>query len=1227
MRVLIAITLGALCAPAQQYTISTIAGGGPVNVPAISANLRLPNSIAWDAAGNYYVVCYARVFRVNTSGNIDLVVGNGTRSASSGDGGPASQAYLSNGAQGIAIDPEGNLYIGDVTRLRKVTVSTGIITTIAGTGGSGSTGDGGAAASATFNYIYGVARDPAGNLYVADNPGRRIRKIAAGTGIITTVAGGGTASPGDGGAATNARLAGPNDVEVDTAGNLYIADGARIRKVAAGTGIITTVAGGGLAYPGEGVPAPTASLFSAVSISLDASGNILFSDYNRIRKVTASTGVISTVAAVVTRAFGIASDGAGNVLYTETDHHQIRRIAVGATTPSVIAGNGTPYFSGVNVAATNAALGFPVAVAFDSSGNMFIADSDNQRVRKVAAGTGTITTVAGTGAASSTGDGGLATAATLNGPWALAVDSSNNLYIAENYGHRVRKIAAQTGVITTVAGTGQAGTTGDGGAATSAQLYQPTSIAVDSAGNLYIGSAGERVRKVAPATGIITTYAGGGTANIVNGTSATTGFLGSISALAVDSGGNLYVASDGVDAIYRVNAASQTFTVILAPFSFNGIVAGSLAVDGAGNVLFGPGFGSAEEYKIWRIPAGTASPVVIAGNGVLGNTGDGAAALAARFGAVFDVANDAAGNYYLVDGFHGRVRKLTPSAVSPPAAPVLLTPAANANNVAAGTSLTWQASTGATSYDVRLGTTNPPPFYTSTTGTTVSAGTLSFGGVYYWSVTAAGAGGSTASAVRSFQVIGGAAPGPVSNIVPAMNATGVGTAVTLSWSSSGATSYDLYFPDTSTLRATLTTPSYSLTGLAAGTRYTWRIVARNPFGSTEAVSAFTTVAANPGVGNFFVPLTPCRVMDTRAAQGTSGIFGPPSMRAGEARDIPIPVGRCPNIPDSATAYSLNVTVVPKGPLAYITLWPAGVTRPVVSTLNAFHGGILANAAIVPAGAARAISVFVTDATDLILDINGYFQAGAGDAFAPVDPCRLADTRTGSGFGGSFGAPILAAQETRSFPLATGSCGLPANATSFSLNATVVPSGALGFLTLWPSGRTQPVVSTLNSLEGNIVANAALVPAGPQGGVSAFVTNPSHLILDVNGYFRPSNVAGGLAFYPVTPCRAVDTRLAGDGAPQMNRQESRNFAIAGKCGIPSTAKAYALNVTVVPSLLGLGYLSLWPAGKAQPFVSTLNSLEGRILANAAIVPAGAGGQVSVFVTDATHVILDVNGYFQ
>ncbi len=205
---------------------------------------------------------------------------------------------------------------------------------------------------------------------------------------------------------------------------------------------------------------------------------------------------------------------------------------------------------------------------------------------------------------------------------------------------------------------------------------------------------------------------------------------------------------------------------------------------------------------------------------------------------------------------------------------------------------------------------------------------------------------------------------------------------------------------------------------------------------------------------------------------------------------------------NAQAYSINATVVPSGPLGYLTLWPTGQAQPLVSTLNALTGGIVANAAIVPAGTNGSISAFVTNASHLVLDINGYFAPpGAANAqrFFAVTPCRLLDTRNATG---EFGGPVLAASQVRSYRLPLSTCNLSGTAAAYSLNATVVPTTGLGYLTLWPTGTAQPLVSTLNAVGDAIVANAAIVPAGTAGGVSSFVTNETALILDTNGYFAP-----------------------------------------------------------------------------------------------------------------------------
>lgn len=496
-------------------------------------------------------------------------------------------------------------------------------------------------------------------------------------------------------------------------------------------------------------------------------------------------------------------------------------------------------------------------------------------------------------------------------------------------------------------------------------------------------------------------------------------------------------------------------------------------------------------------------------------------------------------------------------------------------------------------------------------------------------VTVSAPGGGSASMevlISSFSAL----PEVPSSPSPADLSTVSGQTVALSWNASpGATSYDVYFGTSAAppFVANVAAPLYQPPALAPDTTYYWRVAAKNTNGSSNALIWQFRTAAIVVTSYRFIPVTPCRVVDTRAGQGTAGAFGPPSMSGNTTRSFPLPSGGC-GLPLTAKAYSVNVTVAPKEPLGYLTLWPTGQNMPVVSTLNSFHGGLVANAAIVPAGAAGAISAYVTNAADVIIDVNGYFDDASTSAalsFYTANPCRAVDTRAGSGLNGLFGAPSLAGQASRDFPLLSGSCSIYA-AQAYSLNATVVPHGPLGYLSLWPAGSTRPVVSTLNAPDGAVVANAAIVRAGVNGALSAFVTDASDLILDVNGYFGPAGLNGELKYVPLTPCRVADTRQAGAGAPVMAANETRGFAVGGKCGAPLSAKAFALNVTVVPSG-PLGYLSLWPLGQTQPVVSTLNSSLGRVVANAAITRAGAGGAVSVFVTNQTHVILDINGYFE
>jgi hypothetical protein len=391
-------------------------------------------------------------------------------------------------------------------------------------------------------------------------------------------------------------------------------------------------------------------------------------------------------------------------------------------------------------------------------------------------------------------------------------------------------------------------------------------------------------------------------------------------------------------------------------------------------------------------------------------------------------------------------------------------------------------------------------------------------------------------------------------------------------------------------------------------------------GTVAALAMILCVAPNQAAASTtsalqFIPITPCRIADTRKP---TGAFGGPELAAAATRTFDVPQSDC-GIPSAAAAYSLNVTVVPVQSLDYLTIWPAGEAQPTVSTLNS-DGRVKANATITPAGTSGGVSVFTSDATQFILDIDGYFlPAGtstAGLEFYPLPPCRTADTRNPDG---ALGGPAIAAGTARAFPVQSSDCGIPATAQAYSLNVTAVPHGSLGFLTVWPTGESQPEVSTLNSSTGAVTANAAIVPAGNGGDVSIFASDLADVILDVNGYFAPP-ATGGLSLYTVSPCRALDTR-SGLGA----FDGTLTVPIHGStCAPPTTAKAYVLNATVVPSS-SLSYLTLWAAGEAQPDVSTLNASDGAVTSNMAIVPT-ANGSVDAFSTNSTQLLLDLSSYF-
>ena len=643
MKVLLVLLITTFTVQAQ-YFISNAAGGNPEGVDARQVPIGSLSDIARDAQGNTYIAQRYRIRKIDAAGKITTIAGTGERGVS-GDGSLAITTKLGS-IKGMAMDAQGNIYLTiNEYYIRKITAATGIITTIAGTGSWGYSGDGGPAKTAAVSNVQGIAVDANGNLYFAD--GDKVRKIEASTNIISTIAGSSSRGfAGDGGLATAAKLNNTEGIAVDAHNNVYISDKSnrRVRKIEASTGIITTIAGtGSSGFSGDGGLATAAQISSVDGIKVDAAGNIYIADLgnNRIRKIDAITGIISTImgngGSGFTGAGGPATDAGaepyrlaldpqGDVYFIDDHYYYAGKVAVNTGQLIQIAGNGNSGYSsgywGDGGLASKAGFENPQNIAKDATGNLYIVDRNNHRVRKIDVATGIITTIAGNGTRGFSGDGGLATMAQLNSPAGIAIDASGNIYIADGSNNRIRKVDVSNGMITTIAGTGVGGYSGDGGLAIGAQFWGVDGLAIDASGNLYITDTdNSRIRKVDMTTGIVTTVVGNGVRGYGgNGGPATAASLRYPSDVAVDKRGNIYVV-DGSGTIRKVDAVTGIINAIVGGSgaypgdggAATGVAIGnpqSITLDASDNVYIGSGqariFKITTDGKIYRI-AGTGS--------------------------------------------------------------------------------------------------------------------------------------------------------------------------------------------------------------------------------------------------------------------------------------------------------------------------------------------------------------------------------------------------------------------------------------------------------------------------------------------------------------------------------------------------------------------------------------------------------------------------------------------
>lgn len=593
-----------------------------------------------------------------------------------GDGSPATKVVLTL-VDGITAGPQGNLYIShrSKNRIRKV-IPDGTITTIAGNGIAGFGGDGGPALKASLNFPAGLAFDPQGNLFIADRNNHRVRMIDK-NGIITTVAGNGVADwAGDDGPAVNASLNFPSDVAVDPVGNLYISDRSnnRIRKVDT-QGIITTIAGlGPPGFGGDFGLAEDALLKYPFGIFGDQEGNLYIADRgnNRVRKIDAR-GIITTVAGDGMHSYGgdygpatraslafptdVVKDDSGNLYIADRNNNRIRKVdPLGVITTFM--GTGKAEYNGDNEIAAETSLHLPFALTIDAGGeNLIVADRSHFRVRSANLKNQSVKTVAGNGHSLFKGDGGPGRGATLNAPSGIVIDSRGNILFADKDHHRIRKVDSE-GIVSTLAGTGRKGNEGDGGPASLAALFLPSMMTIDREDNIYVvcrlGNSWI-VRKI-DSHGIITRFAGNGVpGNSGDGGPAIKASFYTISDIAAGREGNIYVADKTNGNIRKIDRKGIITSVKARDLLAQGqeVHINGLVLDKEGNFYLSDS-GSSKIRKI--DPDGHIS--TLGGSGDFKDYGDGGSALLAGIRSPGGLALGPNGDLYVAEESSHRIRKI-----------------------------------------------------------------------------------------------------------------------------------------------------------------------------------------------------------------------------------------------------------------------------------------------------------------------------------------------------------------------------------------------------------------------------------------------------------------------------------------------------------------------------------------------------------------------------------------